>query len=260
MLTIEQIEQQYPQNLRAFKRSLLREYLQYKILEIIFTSEYASKLVFIGGTALRIVHGNNRFSEDIDFDNFGLTAAEFEHTAQTVKTGLEAEGFDVEIGFAGKESYRCNVRFPGLLFGSGLSPHQGEKVLVQIDSLAQGFTYKPERKILNKFDVFTEVFTPSIELLLSQKINAVFTRKRAKGRDFYDVVYLLSLTKPDYQFLQQKWGISDAETLREKLKLVELSSKLDFTQLAKDVEPFLFNPGDSKKVTLFPALIQQAPL
>ena len=73
MLTLEQIEQQYPENLRGFKRSLLREYLQYKILEIIFASEYATKLVFIGGTALRIVHDNSRFSEDVDFDNFGLT-------------------------------------------------------------------------------------------------------------------------------------------------------------------------------------------
>ena len=181
MLTLEQIEQQYPENLRGFKRSLLREYLQYKILEIIFASEYASKLVFIGGTALRIVHDNNRFSEDVDFDNFGLTEEEFNHTSEKVKAGLEAEGFNVEIDFAGKESYRCNVRFPGLLYGSGLSQHESEKILVQIDSLAQGFDYQPDRKILNKFDVFTEIFTPSPELLGSQKINAVFTRKRAKG-------------------------------------------------------------------------------
>ena len=258
MLTLEQIEQQYPENLRGFKRSLLREYLQYKILEIIFASEYASKLVFIGGTALRIVHDNNRFSEDVDFDNFGLTEEEFNHTSEKVKAGLEAEGFNVEIDFAGKESYRCNVRFPGLLYGSGLSQHESEKILVQIDSLAQGFDYQPDRKILNKFDVFTEIFTPSPELLLSQKINAVFTRKRAKGRDFYDIVFLLSFTKPNYQFLKQKLQIENAEELRGKL--VEMASKLDFDDLAKDVEPFLFNPSDSKKVQLFPEFIKQAKL
>ncbi len=258
MLTLEQIEQQYPENLRGFKRSLLREYLQYKILEIIFASEYATKLVFIGGTALRIVHDNSRFSEDVDFDNFGLTAAEFEETSQKVKAGLTAEGFNVEIGFRGKESYRCDVKFPGLLFGSGLSQHEGEKILVQIDSLSQGFSYKPERKILNKFDVFTEIFTPSPELLLSQKINAIFTRKRAKGRDFYDVVFLLSFTKPNYQFLTQKWGIENGEGLRAKL--MEMASKLDFKDLARDVEPFLFNPSDSKKVELFADFIKQAKL
>lgn len=54
MLTLQQIEQQYPEALRPFKRGLLREYLQYKILEIIFASEYAAKLSFLGGTARRI--------------------------------------------------------------------------------------------------------------------------------------------------------------------------------------------------------------
>jgi len=258
MLTLEQIEQQYPQNLRSFKKSLLREYLQYKMLEIIFASEYASKLVFIGGTALRIVHDNSRFSEDIDFDNFGLTDEEFEQVANKVKAGLEAEGFKAEIDIRGSESYRCFVRFPDLLFGSGLSQHEGEKILIQIDSRAQGFDYKPERKILNKFDVFTEIFTPTPELLLSQKINAVFTRKRAKGRDFYDIVFLLSFTKPNYQFLAQQQNIGDAESLRAKL--VELVGKLDFKELARDVEPFLFNPSDNKKVELFPEFIKQAKL
>lgn len=49
MLTLAQIVQQYPENLRPFKRGILREYLQYKILEIIFASQYARKLVFLGG-------------------------------------------------------------------------------------------------------------------------------------------------------------------------------------------------------------------
>ena len=236
----------------------MREYLQYKILEIIFASEYAGKLVFIGGTALRIIYQNKRFSEDIDFDNFGLTDIEFRETAQKVKNGLEAEGFKVEIDFAGKGSYRCNVRFPGLLFTSGLSPHHDEKILIQIDSLAQGFDYQPERKILNKFDVFTEIFVSSSSLLLSQKISAALTRKRAKGRDFYDIVFLLSFTKPNYKFLELKLGIGDAEKLRDKL--VEISNKLNFAELARDIEPFLFNQSDSKKVELFLDFIKQAKL
>ena len=33
MLDIKQIEPFYPENLRPFKRNLLREYVQYKILE-----------------------------------------------------------------------------------------------------------------------------------------------------------------------------------------------------------------------------------
>lgn len=258
MLTLEQIQQQYPENLRAFKRSLLREYLQYKILEIIFASEHARKLSFLGGTALRIVYNNSRFSEDIDFDNFGLKDSEFEAVARKVKTGLEAEGFKAEMDIVGKESYRCNVRFPDVLFGSGLSPHQTEKILIQIDTLSHGFAYQPERKILNKFDVFTEIFVAEADLLLSQKINAAVTRKRAKGRDFYDIVFLLSFAKPNYEYLKQKMDISEPEGLRTKL--VELSSKLDFVELAGDVEPFLFNPSESKKVKIFPEFIKQVKL
>ena len=258
MLDFKNIEKYYSDNEKPFKRNILREYLQYKLLEIIFASEYSNKLAFIGGTALRIIYQNRRFSEDLDFDNFGLTDIEFKETAEKVKNGLEAEGFQVEINIAGKESCRCNVRFPNLLFDSGLSKHQNEKILIQIDSLAQGFNYQPERKILNKFDVFTEIFVPSSDLLLSQKINAALTRKRAKGRDFYDIVFLLSFTKPNYEFLLQKLGIGDAERLRAKL--VQISNKLNFTELARDIGPFLFNQGDSKKVELFLDFIKQAKL
>jgi predicted nucleotidyltransferase component of viral defense system len=47
--------------------------LQHKILQAIFESTLASKLSFLGGTALRIVHGNSHFSEDINPDKFGLS-------------------------------------------------------------------------------------------------------------------------------------------------------------------------------------------
>lgn len=258
MLTLEQIERQYPENLRAFKRPLLREYLQYKILEIIFASEHAAKLSFLGGTALRIIYDNNRFSEDIDFDNFGLEENEFEEVAQEVEAGLEAEGYRVEIDIVGKEAYRCNIRFLDILFGRGLSLHQSEKILIQIDSLAHGLAYQPERRVLNKFDVFTEIFVTPPDLLLSQKINAAINRKRAKGRDFYDIVFLLSFTKPNYQYLQQKIGISGPEGL--KTRLLELSEQLDLIELARDVEKFLFTPSDSKKVELFRDLIKQAKM
>lgn len=62
MLNIHEIEKYYPSNLRSFKRFMLREYLQYKILEIVFDGPFADRLIFLGGTCLRIVHGNQRGS------------------------------------------------------------------------------------------------------------------------------------------------------------------------------------------------------
>lgn len=258
MLTIKQIEQQYPESLRSFKRALLREYFQYKILEIIFVSEYAEKISFLGGTALRIMYENKRFSEDLDFDNFGLNDDEFEKLAQKVRTDLEAQGLDVEINTAGKDAYRCRIKLPRILFDSGLSQHQEEKILIQVDSLAHEFKYKPEKKILNKFDVFLEVFVTPADILLSQKIYAAVNRKRAKGRDFYDIVFLLSFSKPNYEYLKDKLGIDNAEELKKKL--LESVSDFDFKRLSRDVQPFLFNAEDAKKVELFKEFIKQASL
>jgi Nucleotidyl transferase AbiEii toxin, Type IV TA system len=58
---------------------------------------------------------------------------------------------------------------------------------------------------MNKFDVQTNILTISPQLLLSQKIHTVFERKRIKGRDFFDIVFLLGITQnPDYRYLQEK--------------------------------------------------------
>jgi hypothetical protein len=54
MLDIEQIQSYYPKNLKSFKKNILREYLQYKILEIIYTSIYAKRLIFMGGGGVRL--------------------------------------------------------------------------------------------------------------------------------------------------------------------------------------------------------------
>ena len=66
MLELKEIKRFYDVSLHPQERFLLKEYLQYKILEIVFTSKYASKMVFIGGTCLRIIHQNQRFSEDLE--------------------------------------------------------------------------------------------------------------------------------------------------------------------------------------------------
>ena len=96
MLTLSEIEKNYPENLRGFKRFILREYLQYKLLQILFDSEYANELCFLGGTCLRIVHGNTRFSEDLDFDNFTIAEDTFAKVSDVLKKQLEQEGYDVE--------------------------------------------------------------------------------------------------------------------------------------------------------------------
>src|SRR5215469_1152916 len=97
MLSLTEIQKNYPENLQGFRNFILREYLQHKILQFIFDSPYMELIAFLGGTCLRIVHGNSRFSEDLDFDNFGLTEQTFGKIADYVGDRLSREGYKVEM-------------------------------------------------------------------------------------------------------------------------------------------------------------------
>ncbi len=249
MLSLNNIEQYYPDNQKPFKRNILREYLQYKILEIIFNSKYAQDLIFLGDTALRILYNNGRFSEDLDFDNFKLTEDQFTDLIEQVKKGLELQGYEVEIKNVFKNAYRSYIRMPKVLFDNDISDMQEEKILIQIDTVPHVFNYKPDTKILNKFDVFTQIFVTPLDILLSQKIFATLNRKRAKGRDFFDTVFLIPQTKPNYDYLKAKLGIMNADELKKTL--LGKTANFDFNNLAQDIEPFLVNSEDSKKVKLF---------
>jgi predicted nucleotidyltransferase component of viral defense system len=258
MLDLQQIKKEYPEPLLGFERAIVREYLQVKILQAIFESAQASKLSFLGGTALRIVHGNSRFSEDIDLDNFGLSWQAFGELIQRVNLFLELEGFLVETNMVAKDAFHCDMRFPKLLYDQGLSPHQQEKIFIQLDTVAQAYPYSPEVRILNKFDVFTEMRVTPFNVLLSQKIFTAVNRKRPKGRDFYDITFLLSKTRPDYGFIHQKMGISNPESLREEL-LLKIED-FDFKALAGDVAPFLISKEQAKRVVKFREFWKQVDL
>jgi predicted nucleotidyltransferase component of viral defense system len=258
MLDFRQIKEQYPDQFQGYEKAIIREYLQFKILQAIFESKQASKLSFLGGTALRIMYGNNRFSEDIDLDNFGLSWLAFGDMVQKVKRFLEQEGFHVEISMVEKEAFHCYLRFPELLYMQGLSPHQQEKILVQLDTVAQGYDYQPDVKILNKFDVFTEVRVTPVDLLLSQKIFTAVNRNRAKGRDFYDITFLFSKTQPDFGYLDLKMGINSPERLREEI--LERIDNYDFEALSKDVAPFLMNQEQVMRVIKFKEFWKQVEI
>ncbi len=258
MLDFEQIKKQYSPQLQGFQRAILREYLQYKILQAVFESKQASRLSFLGGTALRIIHGNTRFSEDIDLDNFGLSWQAFGDMIQKVRRFLELEGFDVEIREVARGAYHCYLRFPQLLYEPGVSVHLDETILIQVDTAAQGYDYQPQLVVLNKFDIFTQIRVTPLEVLLSQKIFTAINRKRAKGRDFYDITFLFSKTKPDFSFLEQKMAIHSPAELRDVL--LEKIAGYDFEALAKDVAPFLVSQDEVKRVLLFREFWQQVEL
>lgn len=256
MITLDQILQAYPENLRTFMESILKEYLQYKILNSIFNSKFANKLAFLGGTALRIVYGSTRFSEDLDFDNFAMTEKEFTALSEVIKRDLSLEGLEVEINTVTGNAYRIKIRIPKLLFESGLSAMIEHKILIQVDTVPQNFEYVPEKPLLNKFDVFTQINVVPKDILLAQKIFALVNRKRLMGRDFFDIVFLQGIgAKPDFAYLKKNIDIDNGKDLKKYL--MEKTALLNFEDLAKDVEPLLFDPRDKKKVLLFREFMEQ---
>ncbi len=250
MLSLQNIKDYYPAQLWGFDRFILREYLQYKILEIIYDSPHTNSLIFMGGTALRIIYNNNRFSEDLDFDNKNIAESDFGEITEFIHHKLELQGYEIQMRNVYKGAYHCHIKFPGLLKEHRLSGQASERILIRLDTEPQHFDYKPDWKLVNKFDIFTEVATTPEDILLSQKLYAIVNRPRNKGRDFYDIVFLLGKNiKPNYKYLEQKINVSNSVGLKEKV--VSKLSSLNMKEMAQDVSPFLFNAVDEKKVLLF---------
>ena len=254
MLDLEQIRTFYPEAMRPFGRGLLREYLQYRILEAIAEQPAASRLRFMGGTCIHLVHGSPRFSEDLNFDNLHISFDAFDAMCEAVRADLAREGYRVECATSRGGAFRADLRFPGLLRQQGLSGHAEEKLSVKIDTAPQDFDYEPESVILSKFDVLLRINVAPVELLLAQKMLCILNRKRPMGRDFFDVAHLIGKTAPNMTFLNAKAGIDGHEALRERL--LARWRALDSKALVREVSPFLHRSTDVKRIAMFGELIE----
>ena len=256
MLKLEEILKHYPNSLAGKEEMILKEYLQHKILHYIFTHKYWNNLFFIWWTCLRVVYGSLRFSEDIDLDATRITFQQFMEMLNFVKTMLEKENFKVETVLKEKDVFHCNIKFPGLLYQYNLSPHKEEKIWIKVDIADQNINYTPQKINLNKFNIQTTVQTAPLDILYAQKIYTAFNRKRLKGRDFYDIVFLSKkVNKPNYLFLKQKIWINNPSDLKQWIFDKIKERKVDFEELQKDVQDFLFDPND-KTVLNFPKIVK----
>ena len=253
MIDINQIRGYFPAAVRdkaAFYKHMLKEYIQLMILDFISSSPYAGKLCFIGGTSLRLVYGIDRFSEDLDFDCKDMTAEEFKAMTDEVIAFLAANDFVVESRDRVNpklNAFRRNIYFPGLLFELNLTGHRDERFLIKIEAQDQGVSYTPEMRDVKGCGFFFPIQVPPIGVLCSMKLSALTAR--AKGRDFYDSMFLLALTEPDYDFLEPRCGIGSLEELKSHIN--ELLGAIDLKVKARDFEHLLFNSGNAKKILRF---------
>lgn len=260
MIKFDEIKTFFPDDLRrspAYFEFMLKEYFHYRMLDIIFSGEYASRLSFIGGTSLRILHNIRRFSEDLDFDCFQLSREEFTRLSDTVIEKLRKEGINAEADDREKDlkfkAFRRNIQFPGLMYELGLTGHREKKLLIRIECEPHQYPYEPARPIIQKFNVFTQIFAPSPEILLSMKTGAVL--ERGKGRDYYDFIFLSGITDPDFGYLKIKFGITHLSQLSKAI--LKSCADTDFLKKSLDFKNLVFDPEETKKVLLFREYILQ---
>jgi len=253
MIQIEQIKNYFPAQIREnsiFDKHILKEYLQLMILDYLSSTPYIRKMTFIGGTNLRLVKGIDRFSEDLDFDCKDLSKEEFLEMTNGVIQFLERSGLRVEARDKDNPklmAFRRNIHFPELLFDLGLSGHKEERFLIKIESQDQRVIYEPVITNIKGCGFFFPFPVPSDGVLCSMKIAAMLAR--SKGRDFYDLMFLLAQASPDYGFLSKRCGVNNLQEFKEVT--YELIKTVDLKKKQKDFEHLLFNKVNSEKILQF---------
>jgi len=253
MIDLQHIKNYFPVDVREnpmFSKYMLKEYVQLLILDFLSSSAYVGKIAFIGGTNLRLVKGIDRFSEDLDFDCKDLSEGDFLKMTDSILVFLRRSGLRVEVRDRQNErlkAFRRNIHFPGLLFDMGLSGYKEERFLIKVETQDQGFDYTHNMANIKRLGFFFPFPVPPDGVLCAMKISALLSR--AKGRDFYDAMFLLQQTEPDYHYLSKKCAIINKAEL--KAALLDVAGKTNLQLKSRDFESLLFNKEQSRKVLLF---------
>ena len=264
MLSFDEIRNQFDESLKGINvfRAMVKEYLQSMTLAFIYKGPYKENLVFIGGTKLRLMDQFRRFSEDLDFDLRGKYTAS-DHLAlceylvsEFSSLNIKAE-IDVEKKVRTDGSYSRYINCPGILNRIGLEDLPNRKFYLKLDAEKHAFgsfSYLPETHILNRFDVFTPIVCAPNSFILATKLCSIL--ERSKGRDFYDIVELTKMCKPDIDYIKNrleygrmKKQYSGPETYVNLAR--EALAKVDWKDKTIEIEKFLFRQEEAVKVSMF---------
>lgn len=228
------------------KRAILREFLQVKFLTFLYRLTNCQNLAFIGGTSLRLLRGLDRFSEDLDFDNFDLDSTKVKTLFEKTTAEFKREKYNVEFDFKKtKSSGSGRLRFSDLLYQLGISRNPREKLMVRFDFTNQK-RIETEVLLLAEFGMNERVITNTLPVLLSQKTRALILRKQTRGRDFYDIYWLLSRgVKPNLKMLKTL-DIGSRTEFFLKLKEIYQKEKKNISFYKKQIRPFLLHEENQK--------------
>ena len=239
------------------KLNLLREYLQAMALRSLHESEAFVNLALVGGTALRFVYGLPRFSEDIDFSLAGSNGYKPEVWMKKLKNDFQLAGFNAAVSWNDRTTvHKAWIKVAGLLKDAGLAAmgDQNLSIKLEIDTNPpQGAV--SETGIVNRHAMLSLRYY-DLPSLLAGKVHALITRKYAKGRDWYDLLWYRAKRPPIAPNLEQLQNALDqtrgegafnaenwARDVVERLKAIDCAS------LVNDVKSFLERPEDSALLT-----------
>jgi len=251
--------------IRSVEDSLraLREIMQEIALLGLWRSKFFENAAFYGGTALRVLYGLDRFSEDLDFSllekrkDFDLT-----DYSEALKRELASFGFAVEIESRPKPAsaaiqsafLKADTRTQMITveFDKGLVQkvprNQVLKIKLEIDANPPPGFATEVRYLLRPVPFSVRTF--SSPDLFAGKMHAVLCREwksRVKGRDWYDLVWFaayhpeLHLAHLEQRMRQTGHWTKSVPLTAEDLRdiLAKRIDKVDIDQIRREVEPFV---------------------
>ena len=250
----EQMLAKYDLSTTTAKRNATYEVMQQIVLAGLQRGGFFDKAAFYGGTCLRIFHGLQRFSEDMDFtllnvdgnfkieDYFPAVINEFKSLGREVTiTKKEKKNFGkVESAFLKDDTEVYNVAF---------QTEKSLKIKIEVDTNPP-LGFQTEQKLLMQpFSFMTRcVVLPD---LFAGKMHALVFRawgNRVKGRDWYDFEWYVRNGIPlDFEHLQRRTEeFNGTDLTREEFvrRLNERLSTTDINLVKRDVEPFVKNIDD----------------
>lgn len=213
--------------------NILREYLQHRFLSYFYQQEISQRILFKGGTCLRLAFNSPRFSEDLDFSSFKIKTAAIEGAILETLSALEKETVPAEL----KEAKTTGGGYLALLKFSlfGYSPAISLEVSLRKKIISGQLAY-----ISSQLCPPYSLWHLNAAELVNEKIQALLTRQ--KPRDFFDLYFLLRsrLVSPS-----QKANL-------KKAKQIILTTHLNFSSELKQFLPLSLHPliKNFKKVLL----------
>ena len=199
------VESYRPKNIQETEQAL-REIMQEITLAGLYRANFFKYAAFYGGTSLRIFHGLNRFSEDLDFSLLQKNVEfELEPFFKSVVAEFNALGMQVSLrqktkfnlsnvdsAFLKSETLWSELVFEGTIPQINLSAKPNIKIKIEVDT-DPPTNFETENLLLTKpFSFYVSCFT--LPDLFAGKMHALLFRKwknRVKGRDWFDMEWYI---------------------------------------------------------------------